>query len=118
MVDHSRPARALRLAEGLAWALALTLSSPAYALETRAAAAAPPSRVASAHRLLRDSEGLSSWLAGQSPVVRAARARANQAAADTRSSHLLPNPVLDAGVMNIPLTTPVMPGVSVGDSMA
>ena len=118
MVDHPRPAPARRLAEGLACALALTLSLPAQALETRSPAPAPSARVAPAHRLLRDPEGLAGWLSGQSPVVRAARARANQAAADTRSTHLLPNPVLDAGVMNIPLTTPVMPGVSVGESMA
>jgi outer membrane protein, heavy metal efflux system len=118
MLDHFRPALLRRLAGGLACALAFTLSSPAHALETRPAPAAAPARVASAHRLLRDPEALAGWLAGQSPVVRAARARANQAAADVRSSHLFPNPVLDASVLNIPITTPTIPNVSVADSMA
>jgi cobalt-zinc-cadmium efflux system outer membrane protein len=118
MLDHSRPALLRRAAEGLAWALAFTLSAPARASETRATPAPTPARVASAHRLLRDSEALVGWLAAQSPVVRAARARANQAAADVRSTHLFPNPVLDAGVLNIPITTPTLPNVSVGESMA
>jgi cobalt-zinc-cadmium efflux system outer membrane protein len=78
--------------------------APARALETKSVTSPAAVRRASAHRLLRDPEGLATWLA-ESPTVRAARARARQADAEMASTHLFPNPVLDAGLANIPLSS-------------
>jgi cobalt-zinc-cadmium efflux system outer membrane protein len=89
----------------LGLALVLAVSTPAHALDSKAAANPGAAHTASAHRLLRDPEGLAEWLARQSPQVRAARARARQAGADVSSSHLFPNPVLDAGLSNVPLSS-------------
>jgi cobalt-zinc-cadmium efflux system outer membrane protein len=110
------PAVARRALQGLALALSLGLSPPARALESEGAPTPAVARTASAHRLLGDPEGLASWLSGQSPYVRAARARAHQAQADVASSHLFPNPVLDASLANVPITTTTPPGLTFGET--
>jgi len=105
-----------RTAQCLALALGLSLSPAARALESKGVAAPAVARTASAHRLLRDPEGLASWLAGQNPYVRAARARAHQAQSDVASTHLFPNPVLDASLSNVPITTTNPPGLTFGET--
>jgi len=94
----------------------LAVTAPAHALESKGAASPAVGRTASAHRLLHDPEGLASWLGAESPVVRAARARARQASADVASSHLFPNPVLDTSLSNVPITTTTPPGLTFGET--
>src|SRR5689334_14986451 len=105
MPTFRRPAFFRRAVDGLALALSLTQAAPARALETTTPAPAPAPRAASAHRLLRDPEALVTWLGKQSPHVAAARARAEQAQADMRTTHLLPNPVLDGSMSNVALSS-------------
>ncbi|HWP06984.1 MAG TPA: TolC family protein [Polyangiaceae bacterium] len=112
----SPPAAPTRAFQCVGLALVLAVTAPAHALESKGAATPAVGRTASAHRLLRDHEGLASWLGDQSPVVRAARARARQASADVASSHLFPNPVLDASLSNIPITATTPPGLTFGET--
>jgi cobalt-zinc-cadmium efflux system outer membrane protein len=121
MVSFSPPARLARVAPRVALALTLALCGHAHALETDVdtptPAATPAPRTAPAHRLLRDPEALSAWLARESPYVRAARARVEQANADVRSSHLFLNPVLDASLGNVPLGSTTIPGLGFNDTV-
>lgn len=75
-----------------------------------AAAESTPSRVSVA-ALLRDGSRLSSWLAVHDPEIRAARARLVQSSAESRQSHALLNPVLDASLANVPLGETNPPGL-------
>jgi outer membrane protein, heavy metal efflux system len=61
--------------------------------------------------LLRNGSRLSAWLAAHSPELRAARARLSQSSADARTSRLLPNPVLDASLANVPVSETNPPGL-------
>ncbi|HYQ17548.1 MAG TPA: TolC family protein, partial [Polyangiaceae bacterium] len=54
---------------------------------------------------------LSSWLLNFSPDAAAARARTEQAHADVGKSRVLPNPVLDGSLSNVPLGTTNPPGL-------
>ncbi|HEX5099661.1 MAG TPA: hypothetical protein VFV94_09190, partial [Polyangiaceae bacterium] len=112
----SPPAASTRSFQCVGLALLLAVTAPARALEAKGAVTPTIGRTASAHRLLRDPEGLASWLGDQSPVVRAARARARQASADVASSHLFPNPVLDASLSNVPITTTTPAGLTFGET--
>lgn len=66
--------------------------------------------------LLRDSSRLAAWLAGHSPEIHAARARLAQSKADTATSHLLPNPVLDASLANVPVSETNPPGLGFSET--
>jgi cobalt-zinc-cadmium efflux system outer membrane protein len=116
MPRFSPPAAPTRALQCFGLALVLAVTAPARALESKGAASPAVGRTASAHRLLRDPEGLAGWLGEQSPVVRAARARARQASADVASSHLFPNPVLDASLSNVPITSTTPPGLTFGET--
>lgn len=61
--------------------------------------------------LLRDGGQLSAWVDSHSPEIHAARARLDQSSAETRGSHLLPNPVLDAALGNVPVGETNPPGL-------
>jgi cobalt-zinc-cadmium efflux system outer membrane protein len=83
--------------------LSVTLLQP-----VSAAAAGAPAETSAATRvsvaaLLRESSRLAAWLDNHSPEIHAARARLAQSSADTRQSHLLQNPVLDASLGNVAL---------------
>jgi outer membrane protein, heavy metal efflux system len=66
--------------------------------------------------LLRDGSRLAAWLASHSPELHAARARLAQSSADTRASHLLLNPVLDASLGNVPVGETNPPGLSFNET--
>lgn len=87
---------------------------PVAAAETESAA--PSSARASVSALLRDSARLTAWLASHSPEIRAARARLAQSRADTRTSHLLLNPVLDASLGNVPVGETNPPGLGFNET--
>jgi len=74
-----------------------------------------PARV-SVPALLRDSSRLTAWLASHSPEIQAARARLAQSRADTRTSHLVPNPVLDASLGNVPVGQTNPPGLGFNET--
>jgi outer membrane protein, heavy metal efflux system len=99
----------------LGFALALLAPLKAHALGVPGDEGAAPGG-APAHRLLRDSNSLSAWLSEHSPDVRAAKARARQAQADARGARLFQNPILDASVGNVPLTTTTPPGLGFSGS--
>ena len=95
---------------GKAWRPAALLALSISLFRPPAAAAAEEAAEArvSVAALLRESSRLQAWLTSHSPEIRAARARLAQSSADTRTSHLLQNPVLDASLGNVALgaTTP------------
>ena len=107
----------LRLAAPCVLSLLLLRAAPAQAAESGSApaAASPPVRV-SVTELLRDGSRLSAWLAAHSPEIRAARARLAQSSADTRTSRLLPNPVLDASLGNVPVSETNPPGLGFNET--
>jgi outer membrane protein, heavy metal efflux system len=96
--------------------LSAVVLSPAPA---RAAEPAPTTSAAtrvSVPALLRDSSLLRAWLLTHSPEIQAARARLDQSRADTRSSHLLLNPVLDASLGNVPVGETNPPGLGFNET--
>lgn len=66
--------------------------------------------------LLRDSSRLMAWLKSHSPELGAARARVAQSSADARQSYLVPNPVLDASLGNVPLGETTPAGLGLGET--
>jgi len=102
---------------GLAPANAIAApAAPASAAPASAAPASEAAPRASVPALLRESSRLSAWLASHSPELRAARARLAQSRADTRSSRLLPNPVLDASLGNVPVSETNPPGLGFNET--
>jgi cobalt-zinc-cadmium efflux system outer membrane protein len=98
------------------FALGASLLLPARASAAEAEPAAPASARASVPVLLRDSSRLAAWLASHSPEIRVARARLAQSQADTRTSHLLLNPVLDASLGNVPVGQTNPPGLGFNET--
>ncbi len=76
----------------------------------RAQTAASP--VATAGRLLRDPASLASWMALRSSDVAATRSQAVQAQAEARGARLLPNPILDGVLSNLPAGQTNPPGLA------
>jgi outer membrane protein, heavy metal efflux system len=90
-------------------------------LPARASAAEPEPEAPAAARvsvpaLLHESSRLAAWLASHSPEIHAARARLAQSRADTRTSHLLLNPVLDASLGNVPVGETNPPGLGFNET--
>ena len=84
-------------------ALSISLFRPVPAAAAEDAAETPADARVSVAALLRESSRLQTWLDSHSPEIHAARARLAQSSADTRQSHVLQNPVLDASLSNVPL---------------
>jgi len=95
--------RSCRRVGALGLVLALLVAAPAR-LFAATDAAEQRGQGAPAHRLLRDTAGLSTWLREHHPELRASRAREHQARAATRGARLFQNPVLDTSLSNIPLS--------------
>jgi cobalt-zinc-cadmium efflux system outer membrane protein len=76
----------------------------------------PPADRAPVALLLADSGELARWLVDRSPEARAAAARLNQARADEKSSHLVPNPSLNVFLNDVPVGTTNPPGLTLGDT--
>jgi cobalt-zinc-cadmium efflux system outer membrane protein len=93
-----------------AFALGLALGVPARAQAE--SDAAPPAAHLSAQVLLHDERQLIVWLNQHSPELLGARARVVQSSADLASSRLLPNPVVDTTLANLPLGSTNPPGLS------
>jgi len=97
------------------FALAVVVLCPVPAAAAEGEPAPSPAR-ASVPALLRDSSRLTAWLDTHSPEIRAARARLAQSRADTHTSHLLLNPVLDASLGNIPVGETNPPGLGFNET--
>jgi cobalt-zinc-cadmium efflux system outer membrane protein len=73
---------------------------------------APPAARLSAQVLLHDERQLIVWLNQHSPELLGARARVAQSSADLAASRLLPNPVIDTTLANLPLGSTNPPGLA------
>jgi cobalt-zinc-cadmium efflux system outer membrane protein len=94
-----------RVVTGIALALAVSASTG------RARAAAPVPTEVDVAAMLGSPAALAAWIERHDPEVAIARAQIAQASAEVRAAGLLPNPVLDIGVDNIPLGRTNPPGL-------
>lgn len=90
---------------------ALALVVVASTSSSLARAAAPSAAEVDVAAMLGSAAALTAWLERYDPEVAIARAQAAQASAEVRAAGMLPNPVLDLGVDNIPLGKTSPPGL-------
>ena len=96
--------------------LSALLLRPTHAAAAEAVPESQPAGRVSVAALLRESPRLAAWLASHSPEIRAARARLAQSSAEVRQSHVLPNPVLDATLANVPVGETNPPGLGFNET--